>query len=104
MTAMRGMRKNAAFLHMNLTGPRSGAENRLSRSCRPSQERWNAHLRRWIHRARPEEEARRLSRDGEARREGVARAWRPRIPRVPRRGREGREAHLVSAQREAQAR
>src|SRR6478752_9471038 len=42
-------------------------------------------------------------RHGHEGRQGLARAWRAGLPRMGGRGRQGRKAHLVSAQRQAQA-
>src|SRR5437588_12891600 len=52
----------------------------------------------------PEEEARCLSQHSEKGRQDLARAWRAGLPRMGGGGREGRQAHVVSAQRESQAR
>src|ERR1700687_5409070 len=61
-------------------------------------------LRRWIYRRGPEEEPWGLPQHGEEGGQDLARAWRAGLPRMGGRGRQGRKAHLVPAQRQAQAR
>src|SRR5438105_5191078 len=60
-------------------------------------------LCRWIYRRGPEEKPGGLPPHGEEGGQGLARIWRAGLPRMDRRGRQGRKAHLVSAQRQAQA-
>src|SRR6266403_3531177 len=60
-------------------------------------------LRGWVYRRGAEEKSCRLPPHGEEGRQGLARAWRAGLPGMGGRGRQGRKAHLVSAQRQAQA-
>src|ERR1700687_87461 len=61
-------------------------------------------LRRWIYRRGPKEKPWGLPQHGEEGGQDLARAWRAGLPRMGGRGRQGRKAHLVPAQRQAQAR